>query len=211
MLARFKALPLALAVVFVAAPALADNKKPAKGDQADQKPAAGEVRRDPKGIKGISPFWESLKKGDDAFIARDIDGAIADYRDAITKEPQNALGHYRLGEAQLAKGDMKEAEASWGNALRFVGEDYTLKGKILFCIADLRERQKAYDDATDNWNNYEQLAKEHADATTYPDSAAKRKEVIATWKKLLVDYGAVKTRIEQRLKEADEKAKKNAK
>ncbi len=206
MLARFNAVPFALAVALLSAPALADDK-PAKGD----KPAAGEVRRDPKGIKGISPFWESLKKGDDAFIARDIDAAITAYRDAITKEPQNALGHYRLGEAQLAKGNTQEADASWANALRFAGEDWTLKAKILFCIADLRERQKSYDDATDSWTQYETLAKEHTDAKTYPDSAAKRKQAIVTWKKLVEDYGAVKKRIEQRLKEADDKAKKNAK
>lgn len=209
MIARFKAVPLALVVVFLAAPAFADNA-PAKGAKADAS-AAGGVRRDPQGIKGISPFWESLKKGDDAYVARDIDGAIAAYRDAITKEPQNALGHYRLGEAQLTKGDMKEADASWANALRFVGNDFTLKAKILMCIADLRERQSSYDDATDSWNQYSALAKEHTDAKTYPETATKRKEVIATWKKLVEDYGAVKERIAKRLKEADAKAAKDAK
>jgi cytochrome c-type biogenesis protein CcmH/NrfG len=209
MLARFAAIPLALAITSLSGVALAQKPAPAKG--ADAAPAADGVKRDPNGVKGISPFWEAIKKGDDAYVARDMDGAIAAYRDAITKEPQNALGHYRMGEVQLTKGDMKEADASWANALRFVGSDWTLKGKILACIADLRERQKSYDDANDSWTQYETLAKEHTDAKTYPDTAAKRKQAIATWKQLLEDYGAVKKRIEQRLKEADEKAQKNAK
>jgi len=175
------------------------------------KGSAGEVRRDPDGIKGISPFWESVKKGDDSYVARDFDGAIAAYREAITKEPQNAMGHYRMGEAQLAKGATQEAEASWVSALRFAGNDPALKAKILFVLADLRERQKSYDDAKDIWNKYEALAKENPKVKTYPESAEDRKKVIATWQKMLTDYGVVKKRIAQRLKEADAKAKKTAK
>ena len=105
---------------------------------AQAKPAQGEVRRDPQGVKGISPFWESLKKGDDLYVARDFEGAIAAYRDAIAKSPQNPMGHYRMGEAQLAKGEIQEAEASWVSALRFVGKDLNLKAKVLFVLADLR-------------------------------------------------------------------------
>ncbi len=112
---------------------------------------SGEVRKDPNGVKGISPFWELVKDGDNAYIARDYDKAISQYRSAIEKEPQNALGHYRMGEAQLAKGESREAEASWVAGLRFVGANHALKAKLLFVMADLRERQKAYDDATDAW------------------------------------------------------------
>lgn len=192
-------------VAFVlAAPAAASAQK-----AAAKSGAQGEVRRDPNGIKGISPFWESLKQGDDAYVARDFDGAIKAYREAITKEPQNALGHYRMGEAQLAKGNTQEAEASWVSALRYAGNDPALKAKVLFVLADLRERQKSYDDATDIWNKYSALAKEQPKVKTYPESAQDRVKVIATWKQMLVDYGAVKKRIAQRLAEADKKAKKN--
>lgn len=201
------AVPVVLAVACLSGSALADQ--PAKGEKAA--PSADQVRRDPKGVKGISPFGEALKRGDDAIVARDLDGAITAYRDAITKEPQNALGHYRLGEAQLLKGDTKEADASWANALRFVGDDWALKGKILLCIAGLREQQKSYDDATDSYTQYEALGKEHQDAKTYPATAAKRKEAITTWKQLEKDYGEVRKRIEARLRDADAKAAKSAK
>lgn len=167
-------------------------------------------RKDPQGVKGISPFWEQIKKGDDLYVARDFDGAIAAYKEAITKEPQNALGHYRIGEAHLAKNDTQEAETSWVAALRFVGTDHPLKAKILFVLADLRERQKSFDDATDRWNAYAQFAQQQPAAKAFPKSAEDRKGKIASWTKLVSEYAAVKKRIEARLKEADAKAKKDA-
>jgi tetratricopeptide (TPR) repeat protein len=175
-----------------------------------KKAAAGGVRKDPKGVTGISPFWEAVKKGDNAYVARDFDGAIAAYREAITKEPQNPMGHYRMGEAHLAKGDEKEAEASWVAGLRYVGNNHNLKGKLLFVMADLRERQKSYDDATEGWGKYEAFAREQSQAKTYPATAVDRKKRVADWKKLVEDYSAVKERIAKRLKEADDKARKSA-
>lgn len=188
----------------------ADKKaEPAKDEKA-AKADAGGVKKDPQGVTGISPFWEALKKGDDLYVARDFDGAIAAYKEAITKTPQHPLGHYRIGEAHLAKKEISEAEAAWVAALRYVGPDKSLKAKILFVLADLRERQKSLDDATDRWNAYAQFAQQNTDAKTYPASAEERKKRVATWKQMLDQYGAVRKRIEQRLKEADDKAKKSA-
>jgi tetratricopeptide (TPR) repeat protein len=187
----------------VASGALADGKAP--------KPADSGPRRDPKGVKGISPFWEALKKGDSAFVARDFDGAIASYREAITADAQNALGHYRAGEAQLAKGDLKEAEAAFVNGLRFVGNDAMLKAKLEFSLADLRERQKDYDDATAKWTDYESFTTSQPDAKGYPASATERKKVVETWKKVSADAADVKARIDKRLKEVDESLRKSSK
>jgi len=172
--------------------------------------AAGEARRDPKGVKGLSPFWEAVKKGDNAYVARDYEGAIAAYRDAITKEPQNAMGHYRIGEAHLAKGDMQEAEASWVAGLRFVGKNAQLHAKLLFVLADLRERQKNYDQAAQAWTEYEKFASQQRGIKAYPATAPERKKRVATWKQLVADYASVKERIEKRLKEADAAARKSA-
>src|SRR3954468_16201879 len=86
---------------------------------AHAKPAgASDVRRDPKGVKGISPFSEALRRGDEAVASRDFERALAAYREALATEPENALGHYRLGEAQLLKGDLREAESAFSTALR---------------------------------------------------------------------------------------------
>lgn len=181
---------------------------PAKGDGV----TVGEdgVRRDPKGIKGISAYQELIVKGDRAYVARDFDGAIAAYREAIQKDPQNALGHYRVGSAQLAKGDQKEAEAAWVAGLRFVARDGSLKARLIFALADLRERQKNNDDAVTRWKEYSANAESEKEAITYPATATERALRNEAWKKLAAESAEVKERIAKRLKEAEEASRKSA-
>jgi tetratricopeptide (TPR) repeat protein len=186
------------------------DKKGGDDKAAAEAPAQAGPRKDPKGITGISPFWESIKKGDDAIAARDIDGAKAAYQEAIRSEPQNPWGHYRMGEADLAKGDLKEAETVWESALRFSGENAALKAKILFVLADVKERQRALPEATEGWNAYDAHAKSNTQVKTYPDTPTDRLQRIETWKKLEADYAAVKDRIRQRLEEAEKKAAESA-
>lgn len=192
------------------APASKD-KAPAKSDGKDAPQVGSDgVRRDPKGIKGISPYMEMIAKGDRSCVARDFEGAILAYREAIKLEPEKALGHYRVGSAQLAKGDQKEAEAAFVNGLRFVGKDGTLKGKLIFVLADLRERQKNTDEAVGRWKEYSKNAEDNKEALTYPATASERVARNEAWKKNLSESEEVKTRIAKRLKEADEASRKSA-
>jgi tetratricopeptide (TPR) repeat protein len=172
--------------------------------------APGDIRRDPRGIKGISPLWEAIKRGDDAVAARDADAAKAAYEEAIRADPHAGIGQYRMGELQLAKGQMKEAEASWQEALRFSAEDPSLRAKVLFVLADLKERQRSLEEATNGWNAYEAHAKAQPTAKTFPATAEDRKKRIQEWKQLEADYSAVKERIKKRLEEADKKAAESA-
>src|SRR5262245_13842127 len=116
-----------------------------------------------------------------------------------------------MGEAQFAKGDMTEAEQSWVSALRLVGEDHQLHGKILFVMADVRERQKSYDDDSQRWSDYAKFVIQQPEAKGFPATADDRKKRIEEWKKLSADSAEVKKRIEARLKEADESVKKSSK
>jgi tetratricopeptide (TPR) repeat protein len=143
-------------------------------------------------------------------VARDFDGALAAYRDAIKAEPEKALAHYRVGAAQLAKGDQKEAEAAFVSGLRFVGRDGTLKAKLIFALADLRERQKNHDEAIGRWKEYSKNAADEKEATTYPATATERVVRNEAWKKNAADSEEVKGRIAKRLKEADEASRKSA-
>ena len=188
--------------------AKADAKADAKGDGVTVD--SNGVRHDPKGIKGISPYLEQINKGDRSYVARDFDGAIAAYREAIKSDPEKALGHYRVAEAQLAKGDQKEAEVELVAGLRFVGRDGTLKAKLIFLLADLRERQKNNDEAIGRWKEYSKNAEEEKEAITYPATATERVSRNEGWKQLSADSAAVKDRIAKRLKEADEAARKSA-
>lgn len=168
------------------------------------------VKRDPNGVKGISPFLELINRGDRAYLARDFDGAIAAYREAIQKAPQDALGHYRIGAAQLAKGDQKEAEAAFVSGLRFAGKDGTLKAKLLFALADLRERQQGSDEAIARWREYAQHAEQAREAVTYLATASERVKRNEAWKQNAADSAEVKARIARRLKDADDASRKSA-
>jgi len=171
-----------------------------------------EVRRDPRGVKGISPFSEALKRGDAAVLARDLDAAIAAYRDALAKESENALAYYRIAEVQLLKGDLKEAETALTAGLRVVAAaNPSLKAKLQFLLADLRERQKAYDEASAKWAEYEAFTTAQKDAQGFPVSGAERKKVVEAWKKLSADSAAVKARIEKGMQAADEAVRKSSK
>lgn len=213
-------LGLSACVALVSAAQAEDKKAKAEasGDskKSDSKKADGVtvdsdgVRHDPKGVKGISPYLEQINKGDRSYVARDFDGAIAAYREAIKSDPEKALGHYRVGAAQLAKGDQKEAEVEFVAGLRFVGHDGTLKAKLIFALADLRERQKNNDEAIGRWKEYSKNAEDEKEAITYPATATERVTRNETWKQLLVDGAAVKERIAKRLKEAEEAARKSA-
>jgi tetratricopeptide (TPR) repeat protein len=170
---------------------------------------AASAQKDPRGIKGISPFREAINAGDRAFIARDFEGALAAYRDAISKDPQNPLGHYRMGEAQIAKGDLHEADEAFVNGLRFATADAALKAKLQFALADLREREKAWDEASAKWTDYETFSSEQK--TGFPASGIERKRAVEAWKKLSLDAAEVKVRIEKGIAAADEAVRKSSK
>jgi tetratricopeptide (TPR) repeat protein len=184
--------------------------EPPSAAAATKSPPSGSPRKDPRGVKGISPFWEAINQGDSALIARDFDGAIAAYKDAITKEPQNALGHYRVGEAQIAKGDLHEAEEAFVTGLRFTNAaDPALKAKLQFALADLRERQKAWDEASAKWADYETFSTDQK--VGFPASGSERKRTVEVWKKLSADSAEVKARIQKGIAAADEAVRKSSK
>ena len=171
-----------------------------------------EIRHDPLGIKGISPFREALGRGDGALLGGDFEGALSAYRDALSQEPGNALGQYRLGEAQLLKGDLQEAERAFSAGLSLVAAtNLGLKAKLQFALADLRERQKAYDEASAKWTEYELYTTAEQQAQGFPASGTERKKVLETWKKLSADSAAVKARVEKGVQAADEAVRKSSK
>ena len=182
---------------------------PSAGAPAKAPPAEG-PRRDPKGIKGISPFWDAVKKGDDAVAAHDLEGARAAYQEAIKLEPHNGMGQYRMGEIELATGHPKEAESEWDAALRFSGDNVALKAKVLFVLADAKERRRSFEEEKNGWNAYEAHIHASPTAKAFPESAADRKKRIDEWKQLETDYGAVKERIKKRLQEAEKNAAASA-
>jgi TolA-binding protein len=191
--------------------AKAGGKAPAQAAQPDPATLAPKgPLKDPENKKGLSPYMEAIAKGEASFVARDFPGAIAAFQDAAKIDPQHALAFYRLGEAQLASGKPEEAEAVWTTAQGKNGPD-ELKAKVLFVIADLRERQRKMPEAKAAWDAYAAFVKDHPESKGYAATAAERQKVIDKRLKDEKDYAVVKERIAKRQEEREKEAAENAK
>lgn len=217
MRARWSCFPLLIAALLVAPAALAQGKDKSdkKADKTEKKaedkaavPDKDGVRRDPKGVTGISPYLETINKGNAAYLAKDWDGAAAAYREAIGKEASKPLAHYLLGETLVAAGKLDEADKAWQEALKAAANDDPMRAKVLFVVADLRERQGKFDEAAAAWKEYGGFVSSREKANGYAATATEREKVITTHKDLAVKYGEVKKRIEQRQQEVLDQAKK---
>ncbi|APR83691.1 Hypothetical protein A7982_09040 [Minicystis rosea] len=173
-------------------------------------PKGKDIKRDPENKKGISPYMELIVKGEAAFVARDIAGATATFQEAIKSDADQMLGFYRLGEAEIEQGKLDDAEKTFEAGLSKRGTD-DLKAKLLFSIADLKERQKKWQGAKDAWASYAAFLQGNAKAKGYPATATERLKQADRRLKDEIDYGAVKERIAKRLAEKEKEAAENAK
>jgi tetratricopeptide (TPR) repeat protein len=141
-------------------------------------------------------FKDAAGQGITKYAARDFPGAVAAFQKAIEADPKNPLGHYFLGEAQLAAGNMTEAEAAWNRAsLEAADKDPSLRAKILFVLADLKERQHKWDDAKAAWQVYLDWAAKYPNAGAFVGSGQSRQQMIDAMQKQDAAYAIVRQRI----------------
>jgi tetratricopeptide (TPR) repeat protein len=156
----------------------------------------GSKRHDDAPAAPTSKYTEMCAQGNVKYGSRDFKAAIALYRSAIELDPKNPIGHYLLGEAQLAVGNIAEAEAAWSRAsLESSEKDQAVRGRILFVIADLKERQWKWDDAKVAWQVYSDWARSAPSASAFPASALSRRQVIDVMLKQDKNYEIVRKRI----------------
>jgi tetratricopeptide (TPR) repeat protein len=157
----------------------------------------GDAKKKGDDAASASPkYKEALSQGNAKYVARDFSGAIDAYRTAIELDPKNPLAHYFLGEAQLAAGSLTEADAAWNRAaLESSDRDPALRAKILFVLADLRERQKKWEDAKAAWQVYLDWAAKYPAAGAFPASGQSRQQVIDAMLKQDKAYEVVRQRI----------------
>ncbi len=193
---RYRAALVFVGLTLASSAAFADGKKDAP------KKASEDDKYDPENKTHISKFMETIVAGNAKFVSRDFPGAIEVYRTAIQLQPTNPLGHYMLGEAQSAAGNLGEAQASWEQADNVGDKTPSVKVKVLFCLADLKERQKKWDDAKTAWQRYKQFIADHAGAGGAVASADARIQAIEEAQKQDKAYEIVRTRIAQEAKDA---------
>jgi hypothetical protein len=218
-------LALALSTSFTT-PAQAQAKSAqAKGAQPAKagKAAGGAVKRDPNGIKGISPYMEEIAKGRDAFKAKDHSGAIRAFQAAISKDGDRQLGYYMLAQTQLDKGDLDDAVATVEEGSAKKGTE-AVQAKMSFLKSELMERKANSKPGEDNapgsaleaigtkwqgvksaWRAYADFVAAHDGAPNYGASASDRQKKIDERVKRDNDFAAVRVRIAADEKQGDKK------
>jgi hypothetical protein len=193
------ALVLAASVLFVPS-AVAWGEEPA----APRSPLdAGGPRHDPDNKAGLAEWMDRCIKGNAKYLSHDVPGAIDLYRQAIQLAPKRPLPHYLLAEAQLGAGNLPEADAALSDAEQTSDDrDPDVRGKVLFVIADVREREKKWEDAKAAWKTYGDYAAKHADAGMTPATPAARIQAIDDMLKLDKAYDVVRQRIADEGKDA---------
>jgi len=181
----------------VAAPfsAMAEGGKGGSKKKTDEAAAPGASAAPAKNMPS-KEYLKLCEAGNAKYAGRDFAGAIEQYRKAIELTPKHALAFYFLGEAQLAAGNLAEADAAWNRAtLESNEQDPALRARVLFVVADLREREKRWDDAKAAWQVYLDWAAKYPNANAYPASGQSRQQVIDTMLKQDKAYDVVRERI----------------
>jgi TolA-binding protein len=169
---------------------------PGGADAASPAAADAGVRRSP--TEGLSrEYVNACQRGNAQYASHDFGSAIATYRAAISRAPHASLGYYLLGEAQLAAGSLADAEASWGLALSESARDPSMHARTLFVLADLKERQKMWDEARAAWQAYRDWLTRFPAAGGFPSSAQARSEAIERMTQQESAYAVVRQRIQE--------------
>ena len=150
-----------------------------------------------------SPSQEHIDRGIAAFTARDIDGAMTAFEDAITAEPARAYCYYMLGQVQRIQKKLDDADATFQKGLQRAARDPNTRVKLLFVIADTREQMRRWDDAITAWKAYADFLASAPKLKGYPETATARIQVIERRKTMEVDYGKVRERIQQRERDVE--------
>ncbi len=205
----------ALAVVVVPAVALLVPASDARGQDdsapAPSKPASpardgGAAKRyDPDNKTAISEWMEKCIAGNVKLLANDAPGAVDMYRQAIQLAPKQPLPRYLLAEAQIAAGNLADAEGDLKTAeTNTKDSEPEVRGKVLFLLSDVYEREKKWPDAKAAWATYTEFAAKHADAGAAPGTPTARIQAIDAMLKQDTAYEVVRQRIQA---ERDEAAK----
>jgi hypothetical protein len=120
------------------------------------------------------------------------------------------LGYHRLGEAFVASGKLDEAHKTYEAGLSKKGPD-ELKGKLMFVLADLHEREKKWQGAKDAWSAYAAFLQGNPKVKGFPGTATERMKQADRRMKDEIDSGKVKERIASRIAAKEKEALENAK
>jgi hypothetical protein len=201
---------------------LAQEKKGAKKDAVAV--GADGVRRDPQGVKGISPYNEELAKGRKAASEKNWDAAVNAFSGAIAVDGNQAAAYLLKAQVQLEKGELDAALSTAQEGRGKQGSE-DVQSKLVFLLADVQERKAntapgadfapegttwkdtltaKWAKVTEAWSSYVGLLGTATKAPDYRASADERKKQVDARVTRDKDYGDVRARVLKNEKEAAE-------
>lgn len=129
-------------------------------------PGAVDVSSTPVVIEPAAPdtYDAAVLLGTRKVVLRDFEGALTVLRAAATRDTSRPEAFCRLGDAQLAQGDISEARAAYESCQRFAKAEQNAHQMALSLVGIARtfEREKKSKEERDTW---QRLAAEASDET----------------------------------------------
>ena len=177
---------------------------------------ADDVRRDPKGQTGISPYNELLAAARTTLKGGDAAASVAAFKKAVASKPDNMYGYLLLAQAQLRAKDVKAAHETVKLGRTKKGTE-AVQAKMLLLFADLEERHAdvpppgvnktikqstpdVWDLVKQTWSAYAVYLTAHASLPNYQATATERKKQVVARNDRDQKFIAVRQRMVDELK-----------
>lgn len=164
-------------------------------------PAASTAQTPP--TRGPSPFEQSLHRGAEAFLRRDLDGAMSAFREAVQRDPRSPVPWLRMAAVARARNEAATALGNYREALRLAIESSADadRARALIGIAELDEVQGLWREAIGAWGVVAEFADAHASVSaSFAEVPRARIEAIRRRESLDREYTPVRDRIAERLR-----------
>ena len=156
--------------------------------------AAAEVRRDPKGQTGISPYYEALAQAKAALKGGDANQAVNGFKQAVQSNPDEMYGYLLLAQAELRANDAKAAFDTVKLGRSKKGTE-RVQAKMLLLYANLVEQQAnvpppgvddkvkqstpdLWERVKETWSAYAVFLTAHASLPDYQATSSERKKQV---------------------------------
>lgn len=183
---------LALTLALAAAPALA-------AAQARQTaPAAADATP-----AGTPPYAMATANGVRLLLARDFDGALGAFRQAVQISGSDPTAFYYMGETQRVRGNLVDALEMFRTTARLASAagDLRMQARGLQGVADTLERMEGKrNEAGTAWTEYMRFVDQNQ-GVGFPELARARIAVIDAMRELDATYADVRERIATRERE----------
>jgi len=153
--------------------------------------------------RGTPPYATACANGLRLLMARDFDGALGAFRQAVQIAGSDPTAFYYMGETQRVRGNLVDALEMFRTAARLAsaGSDARMQARSLQGVAESLERTEGKrNEARTAWTEYMRFADQNQ-GVGFPDLARARIQALDAMRELDETYADVRERIATRERE----------